>query len=30
VHLTFGAWLYPETYGKRHGYEVEFIRLERR
>ena len=29
VHLTFGAWLYPETYGERHGYEVEFIRLER-
>jgi len=30
VHFTFGAWLYPQTYARRHGFEIEFVRLEKR
>jgi hypothetical protein len=29
VHITFGAWLYPDTYDQRHGFEVESMRLEK-
>jgi hypothetical protein len=27
VHLTFGAWLYPDTFAQRHGFEIESIAL---